>query len=121
VALALLAASSAIATAKALRRRYLSGVHHNIGYYVYRDSAAAYALDADGAPQPYESERAIIDAHPGVEGLYLSIAHAGHGIMTSPAAGEIAASLILRRPLPDPSFADFGLNVPWVAHDAPVL
>jgi glycine/D-amino acid oxidase-like deaminating enzyme len=101
--------------------RYLSGIRHNIGYYVYRDSSSAYALDADGAPKPYESERAIIDAHPGVEGLYLSIAHAGHGIMTSPAAGEIAASLILRRALSDPSFADFGLNVPWVAHDAPVL
>ncbi|MFN8451550.1 MAG: hypothetical protein U0521_23930 [Anaerolineae bacterium] len=99
---------------------YLRGIHHNIGYYMYRDGSAAYRLE-DGVKRPYDSERAIIDAHPAVEGLYLSIAHGGHGIMTSPAAGEIAASRVLGRDLPHPAFADFGLDVSWVEHDESVL
>lgn len=99
---------------------YLRGIHHNIGYYMYRDGSAAYRLE-DGVKRPYDSERAIIDAHPAVEGLYLSIAHGGHGIMTSPAAGEIAASRVLERDLPHPAFADFGLDVSWVEHDESVL
>ena len=44
--------------------RYLRGISHNIGYYVYRDETAAYRTDADGTHHPYDSERAIIDAHP---------------------------------------------------------
>lgn len=101
--------------------RYLRGIQHNIGYYVYRDATAAYVTQPDGTRQPYHSERAIIDAHPDVHGLYLSIAHVGHGIMTSPAAGEILASKVLERDLPDPLYADFGINVPWVAHDENAL
>lgn len=101
--------------------RYLQGVHHNIGYYVSRGPAAACRVGADGSPQPYESERAIIDRVGEVEGLFVSIAHVGHGIMTSPAAGEIAASLMLGRPLPDPAYADFGMGVQWVEHDESVL
>ncbi len=71
--------------------RYLRGITHNIGYYVFRDETAAYRTDADGTRHPYDSERAIIDAYPGIDGLFLSVAHVGHGIMTSPAAGEILA------------------------------
>lgn len=101
--------------------RYLRGISHNIGYYVYRDESAAYRTDADGAQRPYDSERAIIDACPHVEGLFLSVAHVGHGIMSSPAAGEILASKVLGQPLPDPVFAEFGLAVPWVEYDEGVL
>ena len=101
--------------------RYLRSLSHNIGYYVYRDHSAAYRTNPDGTTRPYESERAIMDVHPEVDGLVLSVAHVGHGIMTSPAAGEIVASHVLGLPLPDPAFADFGLNVPWVPHDENAL
>ncbi len=101
--------------------RYLRGLHHNIGYYVYRDESTAYRTDSNGGKHPYDSERAIIDAYPGLNGLYLSIAHVGHGIMSSPAAGEILAAHVLHHPLPDPAFADFGLNTPWVDYDEGVL
>jgi len=101
--------------------RYLRGISHNIGYYVYRDKSAAYRTDGQGEKRPYDSERAIIDAHPQVEGLFLSIAHVGHGIMSSPAAGEILASKVLGQRLPEPEFAAFGLDVPWVEYDEGVL
>ncbi len=101
--------------------RYLRSLHHNAGYYVYRGDAAAYQVGADGTHQPYESERSILDEHPEVRGLFLSAAHAGHGIMTSPAAGDIIASKVLRQPLRDPLYAEFGLNAPWVAHDENAL
>lgn len=101
--------------------RYLRGIRHNVGYYVYRGEGAAYRLAPDGTRRAYESERAIIDAHPEVDGLFLSIAHAGHGIMSSPAAGEIAACRLLGLPFSDPVFADFGLDVPWVEWDESVL
>ncbi len=101
--------------------KYLRGLYHNIGYYVYRDDSAAYRIADDGAHIPYESERAIICPHPDVRGLVLSVAHVGHGVMTSPAAGELAAAHALGLPLPDPAYAAFGLDVPYVEHDAPVL
>jgi len=101
--------------------RYLRSLHHNIGYYVSRDGSAAYRILDDGQRQPYESERAIIDAHPALEGLFVSVAHVGHGIMTAPAAGEILASRVLGLPLPDPSFEDFSFNTAWVEYDAAVL
>jgi glycine/D-amino acid oxidase-like deaminating enzyme len=101
--------------------RYLRGISHNIGYYVYRDESAAYRRSDDGTHHPYDSERAIIDAWPDVEGLYVSIAHVGHGIMSSPATGEILACRVLGLPLPDPRFEDFGLDVPWVDYDEGVL
>ncbi|MBZ0278777.1 MAG: FAD-binding oxidoreductase [Anaerolineae bacterium] len=98
--------------------RYLRGIAHRAGYYVYRDSSAAYLTDSDGTRRPYHSQRAILDAWPGMDGLFLSVAHVGHGIMSAPAAGEIIAARILGRPLPDPAYADFGLHVPAVEHDA---
>jgi len=101
--------------------RYLRGIRHNIGYYVCRGDEAAYRVAPDGTHLPYESERAIIDAVPEIDGLFLSIAHAGHGIMSSPAAGEIAASRVLGLPFTDPSFGDFGIGVHWVEHDERVL
>ncbi len=101
--------------------RYLRGLHHNAGYYVYRDDSVAYRTDEQGAKQPYDSERAIIDAYPDVEGLVVSVAHVGHGIMSSPAAGEIAAAHVLGLPLPDPLYAEFGFAAPWVAYDEGVL
>jgi glycine/D-amino acid oxidase-like deaminating enzyme len=101
--------------------RYMRGISHNAGYYVYRDETAAYRTDSDGNKRPYDSERAIIDAHPAVEGLFLSVAHVGHGIMTSPAAGEIVASKVLRQPLPEPIFSEFGLDAAWVEYDEGVL
>lgn len=98
--------------------QYLRGVDHRAGYYVYRDDSAAYEVGADGRHIPYESQRAILDEHPEVAGLFLSIAHVGHGIMSSPAAGEIIASKVLRQPLPHPVYADFGFNVHYVEHDS---
>jgi len=101
--------------------RYLRGISHNIGYYGYRDETAAYHTDEQGVKRPYDSERAIIDAHPQVEGLFMSIAHVGHGIMSSPGAGEILASKVLGQPLPDPEFEQFGLGTTWVEYDEGVL
>lgn len=101
--------------------RYLRSIYHNIGYYVSRDENAAYRTEADGTRVPYESERAIIGPYPGVEGLTLSIAHSGHGIMSAPGGGEIAAYHALGLPLPDPTMHDFGIDVAWVAHDERVL
>jgi hypothetical protein len=101
--------------------RYLRGVRHNIGYYVYRNGDSAFRTSDDGTNQPYESERAIIDAYPQVQGLFVSIAHGGHGIMTSPAAGEIMAAKVLGKPFAHPRFADFGIGVGWVEHDESVL
>ncbi len=96
---------------------YMRGVHQNIGYYVYRDHTAACKADGTG----YESERALIDAVPGVEGLFASVAHVGHGIMTSPAAGEIIASKVLGLPLADAAFAAFGFDALYVEYDEAVL
>jgi glycine/D-amino acid oxidase-like deaminating enzyme len=101
--------------------RYLRGLSHNIGYYVFRDETVAYREDTDGTRRPYDSERAIIDAYPGIDGLFLSIAHVGHGIMTAPAAGEILARKVLRQPPDKPEYAAFGLDVPWVEYDEGVL
>lgn len=101
--------------------RYLRGISHNIGYYVYRDETVAYRKAADGTQRPYDSERAIMDAYPGIEGLFVSIAHVGHGIMGSPAAGEILACKLLEKPLAVPMFHDFGLDVPWVEYDENAL
>ena len=101
--------------------RYLRGITHNIGYYVYRDATTAYITHADGTRTPYTSERAIIDAYPGVDGLFISTAHSGHGVMTSPAAGEILACKVLGRELPDPLFDQFGIDVPWAQHDENAL
>jgi glycine/D-amino acid oxidase-like deaminating enzyme len=101
--------------------RYLRGVHHNIGYYVYRDESAAYRVEGDGMRRPYESERAIIDAVPGIDGLVVSVAHVGHGIMSAPASGEIAAAKLLGLALPDASYTGFGFDVPWVEYDEAVL
>ena len=100
--------------------RYLRGISHNIGYYTYRDGTTAYR-EENGTRRPYDSERAIIDAHPEVGGLFLSVAHVGHGIMTSPASGEIVASKVLGLPLPDPVFSQFGLDANWVEYDESVL
>jgi hypothetical protein len=98
--------------------QYLRGVDHRAGYYVYRDESAAYEVGTNGEHIPYESQRAILDEHPDVAGLFLSIAHVGHGIMSAPAAGEIIASKVLRQPLPDPVYADFGYSVHFVEHDS---
>jgi glycine/D-amino acid oxidase-like deaminating enzyme len=65
-----------------------------------------------------DSQRAIIDAYPGIDGLFLSIAHVGHGIMSAPAAGEILASHVLGQELPDPSFVGFNLDAHYIEHDA---
>lgn len=100
---------------------YTRGLQHNIGYYVSRDARAAYVTREDGTRQPYHSERAIIDAVPGVAGMVVSVAHVGHGIMSAPAAGEIAAHLLLEKGLPHPAYADFGFDVPWAEYDEAVL
>lgn len=100
--------------------RYLRGISHNIGYYVFRDESVAYR-EIEGTKHPYDSERALIDAYPGIDGLYVSIAHVGHGIMTAPAGGEILARKVLGMPYADPSFAAFGFDVPWVEYDEGVL
>jgi glycine/D-amino acid oxidase-like deaminating enzyme len=101
--------------------RYLQGISHNIGYYVYRDETVAYRINSSGNNEAYTSERAIIDAVPNIKGLFVSIAHAGHGIMSSPSAGEILACKVLDLPLPDPIFSQFGLNTNWVEYDESIL
>lgn len=98
--------------------RYLRGLWHNIGYYVYRAPWNTYVINEDGTKQPYESQRAIIGPYPNVAGLFLSVAHVGHGIMSAPAAGEIIAAHALDNPLPEAEFADFGIDVHYVEHDA---
>lgn len=97
---------------------YLRGIDHRAGYYTYRDATSAYITRSDGTHIPYESQRAIIDAVPGVNGLFASVAHVGHGIMSAPAAGEILAARVLGQPLPDPDFVAFGYHVPFIEHDS---
>ncbi len=101
--------------------RYLRGISHNIGYYVFRDETAAYRVEPNGAHRAYDSERAIIDAYPGIDGLFVSIAHVGHGIMTSPAAGEILARKLLGLPPAEPEYAAFDFGANWVEYDEGVL
>ena len=96
--------------------RYLRGVDHRINYYVYREHA--YVTDANGSKHHYHSQRAIIDAWHDIKGLYLSIAHVGHGIMSSPAAGELIAVKVLGQPLTDPAFAEFEIDVPYADYDS---
>ncbi len=98
--------------------RYLRGLWHNIGYYVYRAPWNTYSIAPDGQKRPYESQRAIIGPWSELSGLFLSVAHVGHGIMSAPAAGEIIAAHVLGHPLPEPEFADFGVDVHYVEHDA---
>lgn len=100
---------------------YLRGVRHNIGYYVSRSGDAAYTVADDGTRRPYESERAIIDAHPDLAGLFVSVAHVGHGIMSSPGAGEILARKIMGEAHPDPLFEQFSFATHWVEHDENAL
>ncbi|MFQ3646681.1 MAG: FAD-binding oxidoreductase [Anaerolineae bacterium] len=101
--------------------RYLRGIRHNIGYYVYRDATAAYTVAPDGTHTPYTSERAILDQHPDVQGLFLSVAHSGHGIMTSAAAGRIVARHTLGMTLHDPLYEQFRISAHWVEHDENAL
>ena len=96
--------------------RYLRGIDHRAGYYVYRDGSVAWR-EQDGHRRPVVSQRAIIDAWPDLDGLVISVAHVGHGIMSAPAAGEIAAAHVLGQPLQFPEYADFGLSVNYVEHD----
>ena len=101
--------------------RYLRNLRHNIGYYVYRNAEAAYRTADDGSHIPYDSERAILDKHPDVEGLYLSIAHVGHGIMSAPAGGEVIARKILDLPPIAELDEGFALKTTWVAYDENAL
>lgn len=97
--------------------RYMQGLKHQTGYYVYRSPENAYETQPDGSKKPYTSQRAIIDAWPGIEGLFLSVSHVGHGVMASAASGEIVAAHVLGNDLKNPLFYDFGLNVHWVPND----
>ena len=98
--------------------KYMAGLTHRAGYYVYRHPETTYKSDSKtGERKNYDSERAIIDACPGIDGLFLSVAHVGHGIMSSPAAAEILAAHVLGQEMPDPLFLQFGINVPYVEND----
>ncbi len=97
--------------------RYLRGVDHRVGYYVSRDATSAWR-EENGARVPVPSQRAIIDSWPDIEGLVISVAHVGHGIMSAPAGGELAAAHVLGRDLPCPEYADLGLAVNFVEHDS---
>ena len=88
------------------------GVRLRNGYYVSR-------APEDGRPN--NSQRAIIDKHPDIEGLYLSVAHVGHGVMSSPASGEMVAAYVLGNEQSDPIFKDFRLNVKEVKDDGGTL
>lgn len=94
---------------------YLRGLEHHAGYYVSRAPSHAYRLGANGDHYPLNSQRPILDRWPELDGLILSVAHVGHGVMSAPGAGEIVADLILNRPFAHPSYADFTL----AAHDVP--
>lgn len=92
--------------------RYLSRrIGHQIGYYVYREPVV------DDGGTLIHSERAIIDRWPDIDGLILATAHVGHGIMTAPATGEIAASLALGREPRIPLWQHFGLGVKSVPYE----
>lgn len=98
--------------------QYLRGVNHNAGYYVYRHPSISFKEKQNGTKNHYDSQRAIIDAWPDISGLFLSVAHVGHGIMTSPAAGEIIAAHVLGQKQSDPLFYQFGLNINYVENDS---
>lgn len=91
-------------------RRYLNskGLSRHIGYYGYRRE------NHNGSP--FRSEREIIDETE-IPGLYVHAAKAGHGIMTLPAGGHIAASLVLGRTPEIAYWSDLRLGVPVVEHE----
>ncbi|MFN8471537.1 MAG: FAD-binding oxidoreductase [Anaerolineae bacterium] len=92
--------------------RYLSRrIAHQIGYYVYRQPTV------DDTGHVIHTERAIIDRCSGLDGLILSVAHAGHGIMTAPAAAHIAASLALGKTPRIPLWQDFALSASRVPYE----
>lgn len=96
---------------------YLARVHQSTGYYVYRSDEAAYATLPDGTRKPYNSERAIIEAWPEISGLYLSVAHVGHGVMASAEAGRIIAAYVVGQEQRSPLYQHFKLSVPFVPND----
>jgi glycine/D-amino acid oxidase-like deaminating enzyme len=97
---------------------YRRRLEHHVGWYVSRGASCAYLIDENGERRAYDSQRAIMDAHPEVNGLFVSIAHVGHGIMSAPATGELMAAKILGQPLPDPDYTAFGFDVPYVDYDS---
>lgn len=96
---------------------YLRGVKVQAGYYVYRDPFTTFAQNLKGEWIHSDSERPIIDAWPGVEGLFLSTAFVGHGVMFSAAGGEILASKVLGEDPLHPLFSQFDLDITHVATD----
>lgn len=84
---------------------YLKSIKaHNIGYYVYAVRGGK------------RSERAIIDKSP-VRGVFFEVGNAGHGIMTSPGAAMIVASLVWDKTPSIPLWHQFGLHVDVVEHE----
>src|SRR5258706_1664169 len=92
------------------------GVDLRVDYYVSRSPENSYK-DENSVRIPIDSQRAIVDKYPGLEGLYLSISHVGHGVMASAASGEIVAAHVLGQDQRNPLFYDFGINVHWVPED----
>lgn len=88
------------------KQEYLKGIKHQAGYYVTRDLGS--------------SDRAIIGEWPGIEGLFLSVAHGGHGIMTSPASGNIIASIVIGQSL-KPVFTKFSVQASIEEYEPGVL
>lgn len=85
------------------------------GYYVSRGPDNSYQDTPDGRV-PINSQRAIIDSL-GIEGLYGSIAHVGHGVMASAASGEMIGAYVLGQELAHSLFYQFGLEVHYVPED----
>jgi len=92
--------------------RYLSRrIAHQIGYYTMREPVR------DEQGRTVHSERALIDRAPGIDGLFVSTAHVGHGVMTAPAAAEILAALVVGQEPSIPCWQDFGMNARIVPHE----
>ena len=92
--------------------RYLSRrIAHQVGYYTMREPVT------DEHGHTVHSERAVIDRVPGIDGLFVSTAHVGHGVMTAPAAAEILAALIVGQEPTLPCWEDFGIDVRLVDYE----
>lgn len=85
--------------------RYRKGLKHQAGYFVTREYSSS-----ENNSLNHESEYAIIDAWPEIQGLFLSVAHGGYGIMTSPASGMIIASIVLGQKIKS-IFTKFNLSI----------
>ena len=68
----------------------------------------------------FAPDRIPVIGFTAAEGVFWLAGQGGYGIQTAPAAGRLAAALIMRQPLPD-DLQRLGLDVAALSPDRPTL